>query len=184
MKLVLVPTVWVRVFVSFCPFSFCCKQPFLLKRYSVVIAQSCNFMSALVLPKTSWHSLKTNILVFHFKTSPHFKISYRDVYLAVWSSWWSWVKSDSGKCFYTVQFVFPVGDAGSFTIVHASKTHEYVLCASSPHLPWIGSCRRGDLLLWVCVCGAGTEQIASPYQHNHMDNIFLISVCWLLLFFS
>lgn len=140
-------------------------------------------MSALVLPKTSWHSLKTNILVFHFKTSPHFKISYRDVYLAVWSSWWSWVKSDSGKCFYTVQFVFPVGDAGSFTIVHASKTREYILCAWSPHLPWIGSCRRGDLLLWVCVCGAGTEQIASPYQHNHMDNIFLISVCWLLFFF-
>lgn len=56
-------------------------------------------------------------------------------------------------------------------------------CAWSPHLPWTCPRRTGHLLPWVCVRGAGTGQITSPYRHNQMGDVFLISLCWLLHIF-
>lgn len=116
--------------------------------------------------------------------SLNFKISYRDIYLAVWSSCWSVGQIWLREMLHMVQFFFPVGGVGCFTTVQVSETYQYILlCLVTTPALNMSMQKRSPSPVDLCAWSRHREQITSPYQHNSMGDIFLISLCWLLLFF-
>lgn len=65
------------------------KKPSFGKKILSFDTTDFQFFVCFVSPQTPGHSLKISILYFHFKMCLNLKLSYRDIYLSVGSSWWS-----------------------------------------------------------------------------------------------